>query len=300
MGAQLSISLRYLLVTLLLCGRAACAAEQPLHVLTTIKPLQLIALAVTGDAADVDVLLSADLYPHDYQLKPSARAKLARADLVFWIGPGLETFLERALTSLPAHVSVEAFQPQGNAESDAHIWMDPLEAIRIARQMSATLTRIRPERADDWRGNAQRLEVELTRLDRELAANFAGLKSRQGYLVSHDAFGGFERRYGLQHAATLSDGHELPPGPRRMMEVRGLIERGAIGCVLVEPQYDRKVIDAVIGHAAVGQNSVRRVQIDPLAKDLVIATKADTDGAAKAVMQFYRGMGQAMADCLSR
>lgn len=292
---------RYLLLVLLLCSCSAFALNRPLRVLTTIKPLQLIAMAVTGGDADVDVLLGADLSPHDYQLKPSDRTKLAGADVVFWVGPGLETFLERALTSLPAQVSVEAFQPRGGHDVDAHIWMDPLVAIGIARQMSVTLARVRPERAELWRGNAQKLEAGLTQLDHELAASFATIKQRRGYLVSHDAFGGFERRYGLLHAATLSDGHELPPGPRRMMEVRALIERGDIGCVLLEPQYDRKVIDAVVGHAVNGDSPVRRVEIDPLAKDVLIDSKPSSAGvAAKAVVQFYRGMGRAMADCMSR
>lgn len=297
---------RYLLLILLLCSCSAFAVDRPLRVLTTIKPLQLIAMAVTGDAADVDVLLGADLSPHDYQLKPSDRAKLAGADVVFWVGPGLETFLERALTSLPGEVTVDAFQPHGGYEVDAHIWMDPQVAITIARQMSVTLARIRPDQAELWRGNAQKLEAGLTQVDHELAANFSAIKQRRGYLVSHDAFAGFERRYGLQHAATLSDGHELPPGPRRMMEVRGLIERAEIGCVLLEPQYDRKIIDAVIGHPVIGDagngnGAVRRVQIDPLASDVLIGAKpSGADVAAKSMMQFYRGMGRAMADCMSR
>ena len=287
---------RYLLPILLLCCSATFAAEPPLRVLVTIKPLQLIALAITGSGADVEVLLGAEVSPHDYQLKPSDRAKLARADVVFWVGPGLETFLERALTSSQLTGFVESLQPHGGHDIDAHIWMDPQSAIAIARQMSAVLARIRPEQAGLWRSNAQKLEAGLTALDQELAAKFSAIKSRRGYLVSHDAFAGFERRYRLQHAATLSDGHELPPGPRRMLEVRTLIERGEVGCVLLEPQYDRKLINAVVGNA-----SMRRVQIDPLATDVaVVAKPVGAEVAVQAVEQFYRGMGQAMADCMSR
>jgi zinc transport system substrate-binding protein len=286
---------RSLLLFLLLSSCSAFGADR-LRVLTTIKPLQLIALAVTGGGADVDLLLSADVSPHDYQLKPSDRAKLAGAEVVFWVGPGLETFLERALTSMSAQIRVEAFQPNGGHAIDAHIWMDPQAAINIARQMSITLARIRPAQAELWRGNVQKLETGLIQLDQELTTKFGGIKQGRGYLVSHDAFAGFERRYGLQHTATLSDGHELPPGPRRMMDVRALIERGEIGCVLLEPQYDRKVIDAVIG-----QSLVKRVQIDPLAKGVRIdASPSSADAAVLAVTQFYRGVGQAMADCVSR
>ena len=53
------------------CGLVQlAAAEAPLRVLTSIKPLQLVALAVGGDAIQTEVLLDPQFSPHDYQLRP--------------------------------------------------------------------------------------------------------------------------------------------------------------------------------------------------------------------------------------
>lgn len=263
----------------------AHAAEPPLRVLTTIKPLQLLAQAIAGDQAQVEVLLDPRFSPHDYQLKPSDRQKLAHAEVVFWVGPGLEVFLERALSAVPPTVSVIALQPKGDYRTDAHIWMDPLAAIEIARRMADTLSRLRPSQTAYWTANAEHLRMQLMALDGDLKADFAGTATKPGYLVSHDGFGGFERRYGLSHAAAISDGEERPPGPRRMLEIRQLVAEGKVACVILEPQYDHKLLETVVGG-----RPLRLITVDTLGEN--IAPGAD------GVLHFYQKLGKAMQDCL--
>lgn len=267
----------------------AMAAEPPARVLTTIKPLQLLVLAVTGDdpAVHVDVLLPPQASPHDYQLKPSDRAKIAGADAVFWVGPGLELFLERVLTSSVGPKFIEAFQPNGSHHQDAHIWMDPLAATEIADRIAAGLARLRPEQAAIWQRNAADLRQRLIALDRELSGKLRGIQPKRGYLVSHDAFVGFETRYGLRHVDALSDGEERPPGPRRMATIKEAITHGAIGCALLEPQYDRKLVQALLDGSA-----VQSVVVDTLAGEIA----ADRQG----LEQFYRGLGRAFEMCLKK
>ncbi|MET0378024.1 MAG: zinc ABC transporter substrate-binding protein [Spongiibacteraceae bacterium] len=266
---------------------SAIAAEPPLRVLTTIKPLQLIALAVTGGDPDVqvDVLLAPQSSPHDYQLKPSDREKIAVADAIFWVGPGLELFLERVLTSAGDARAV-ALQPDGSHHDDAHIWMEPMAAAEIADQLVAHLAQLRPQQAAVWRRNAADLRRRLTALDRELAIVLR-VQSPQGYLVSHDAFARFESRYGLRHVAALSDGEERPPGPRRIAAIKAGIARGEIGCALLEPQYDRKTVRTVFGDTA-----VRQINVDTLAGDIA----PDREGLEK----FYRGLGRVFRECIEK
>jgi zinc transport system substrate-binding protein len=205
--------------------------------------------------------------------------------VIFWVGPGLELFLQRVLTASNGRVITEAFQPDGDHHSDAHIWMDPLAAAAIAEQMAARLIQLRPARAATWRNNAAALRQRLVALDAELGHTLRRNKAAQGYLVSHDAFGGFERRYGLQHAATLSDGEERPPGPRRIAAIREGIARGEIGCALLEPQFDRKLVQTVLGGTAVQQ-----IMVDSLAGNIAVGTRGLED--------FYRGVGRAFSACL--
>lgn len=272
-------------LALLLSGTAG--AEPAIHILTTVKPLQLIAMAVVGDdpGVRVDVLLPADVSPHDYQLKPSDRAKLTGADAIFWVGPGLEVFLERALTSAKGPV-VKAFQPDGYHHTDAHIWMDPLRAASIADHIADQLARLQPSRAEQLYRNAGELKHRLTVLNAELAQALKSMPTR-GYVVSHDAFGGFEARYGLQHAAALSDGDERPPGPRRLAAIREAVGRGEIRCALLEPQFDRKLVQTLFAGTA-----VKQVTVDTLAGNI----GANPQG----LESFYRGLGAAFTACLQK
>lgn len=270
----------------LLCAAGTVHAE-PLRVLTTIKPLQLIVLAVTGGdpSVQVDTLLPAQASPHDYQLRPSDRQKLADADIVFWVGPQLELFLERALVNAKATEAVGS-QDSDHDEAhkhDGHIWMDPLEGAELAGRVAMRLGQLRPAQADLWRANATALKQRLQRFDVELRAALPA--RRAGYIVSHDAFGPFERRYGLRHAATLSDGDERPAGPRRLAEVKQLISQGAVTCALLEPHYDRKLLATLMA-----DTTVKSLTVDTLAESSAI----DRQG----LEGFYRGLGRAFADCL--
>ena len=70
----------------------ASASSQP-AVLASIKPVAMLIKAVVGDQLAVDVLLGANISPHDYTLKFSDIRKVRNADLVVWVGPELEGVL---------------------------------------------------------------------------------------------------------------------------------------------------------------------------------------------------------------
>ncbi|MEX2629978.1 MAG: zinc ABC transporter substrate-binding protein [Tistlia sp.] len=83
---------------LLSCGSSA-AAEAP-RVVATIGPLQSLTAAVMAGVGSPALLVPGGASPHAYSLRPSEAAALQAADLVVWIGPALERFLEEGLDSL--------------------------------------------------------------------------------------------------------------------------------------------------------------------------------------------------------
>ncbi|ART83037.1 zinc ABC transporter substrate-binding protein [Oceanisphaera profunda] len=85
-------ALLLLFVPLLLSSQA-----RAVEVLTSIKPLQLIASAITQGGPEPQLLLPPGSSPHDYALRPSDVRKVKKADLVLWVGPELEVFLTRLL-----------------------------------------------------------------------------------------------------------------------------------------------------------------------------------------------------------
>lgn len=77
----------------------AARAEVP-AVVTDIPAIQSLAAQVMGDLGEPSILLDQGGDPHSYQMKPSQARALQNADLVFWIGPDLTPWLERALDSV--------------------------------------------------------------------------------------------------------------------------------------------------------------------------------------------------------
>lgn len=277
----------FLLLALLL--PAAKAGAQTPGIVASIKPLQLIAIAVTGDAAAVESLLDARFSPHDYQFRPSDREKLERADIVFWIGPGFETFLRGPLATLPARVKVVALQPPGMPlTEDGHIWMDPVQAMDIARRMADALGEAAPSQRARWRDNAERLIRALTREDEDLRRELAAAAPLRQYLVTHDTYHYFELRYGLRHAAALADNAEQPSGVRNLLHVQQLLADGTVSCVFREPQYQPKILQTLLRE----HPRLKVVTVDPMASDIAPAP----DG----IEQFYRELGRSVIRCLGR
>lgn len=95
----------------LLSSATAMAAPQAV---ASIKPVHALVAAVMQGAGEPTLLIEGAASPHDYALRPSDAAALERADVVFWIGPEVETFLEGSIATLaPNALSVDLIHTGG-------------------------------------------------------------------------------------------------------------------------------------------------------------------------------------------
>ena len=79
-------------------GPAPASAE--VKVVTSILPLHSLVAGVMEGTGDPTLLVKGGASPHAYSLTPSEARALTEADVVFWVGEDLETFLEKPLESL--------------------------------------------------------------------------------------------------------------------------------------------------------------------------------------------------------
>ena len=86
--------------TLAGAGFNSAAAAEPPRVVATIPPIHSLAAAVMAGAGEPTLLVRGNASPHGYQLRPSEAAAIQDADVVVWVGPDLETFMERPLGNL--------------------------------------------------------------------------------------------------------------------------------------------------------------------------------------------------------
>ncbi len=71
-----------------------------LNVVASIKPVHSLVAGVMGNTGTPHLLLTGSNSPHTYSMRPSDAEALSKADVVFWIGEELETFLERPISNL--------------------------------------------------------------------------------------------------------------------------------------------------------------------------------------------------------
>lgn len=91
---------------------------QATEVATSIKPLELLVRAVAGDSVKVTTLVPPGASPHTYTMRPSQRRALQDADLIFWVGPEMESFLIRLLAGEEFHDRAIALA--GDEDQDHH------------------------------------------------------------------------------------------------------------------------------------------------------------------------------------
>lgn len=79
-------------------------ADAP-NVVVSIKPIHSIVAAVMDGVAEPKLIVDGAASPHSFNLRPSNARDLQNADLVFWLGNGFETFMEKPLETLGTRAS---------------------------------------------------------------------------------------------------------------------------------------------------------------------------------------------------
>ncbi|XUY28049.1 zinc ABC transporter substrate-binding protein ZnuA [Agrobacterium sp. rho-8.1] len=97
------------IATLLLASAAMIASTNAMaapNVVVSIKPIHSLVAAIMQGVAEPELIVDGGASPHTYSLKPSNARAIENADVVFWVGDGLEKFLEKPLHSLADKATV--------------------------------------------------------------------------------------------------------------------------------------------------------------------------------------------------
>ena len=69
-------------------------------VVTSIKPIHSLASYLMDGVGKPDLIVDGYASPHGFSMKPSHAKMLQNADIIFWVGEGMENFLEKPLSSI--------------------------------------------------------------------------------------------------------------------------------------------------------------------------------------------------------
>lgn len=237
----------FLIILVFLSGSGLSQAK-PL-VLSSLKPLTLIAQEVVGNKAEVDSLLPASASHHDYPLKVSDHARLQKADVFVWIGPELESFLQKPVSNLPASKIVTIYDLKGinwpaetasisdgehhHHDHDPHIWLNPRNAVVIAEALTIKLSALDVANAQEYKANLKAFSAKMKELDEKLQGALKPF-SNVGFAVYHQGFAHFVQHYGLRQLDYLMLTPEQKPGAKHMYQLRKNLA-GNGECLFLEP-----------------------------------------------------------------
>ena len=95
----------------------------------------------------------------------------------------------------------------------------------------------------------------LDQLTTDVSAILAPVKDKP-FVVFHDAYQYFGRRFGLAIAGSITVSPENMPGADRISEVREKLKTLATACVFAEPQFDPRIIDVLIEGTRAGKGTL--------------------------------------------
>jgi zinc transport system substrate-binding protein len=75
-------------------------ANAEIKVVTSIKPIHSLASYLMDGVGKPDLIVDGFNSPHGFSMKPSHANMLQNADIIFWVGEGMENFLEKPLNSI--------------------------------------------------------------------------------------------------------------------------------------------------------------------------------------------------------
>lgn len=269
---------------LLLYTNLATSHTQKLNVLVSINPIYSLVKNVTHDLDNVDLLVNPNISPHHYQLKPSDVRKLKKADLIFIVDKNFENFLHNYLSkddlkhkvvqlshspgifSLPArnikvlntqhedthshcshhheHNHAHGHDHHHDHAIDLHLWTDTRNVGKMLNQIESSLSRINPEHSHLYKKNTSLAQKKIYKLDDEIRDILDDQVQKSHFIVFHDAYQYFEKRYNLQNAGSVA-GSNFIYGPKTLQELRNNIYKNNVKCIFAEPQFSSEMMKRI-------------------------------------------------------
>lgn len=254
------------LATTLTAGRAFAA--EPLRVVTTIQDLASITKEIGGDRVDVTAIAKGYQDPHFVEPKPSFLLLLRRAELlevvgleleIGWLPPLLDQSRNNAIRPgqagyLDISRGVEILdRPTGEVNrsmgdvhpmGNPHFWLDPANAVRIARQIRNKLVELRPADTAVFDRNLGVFINRLNDANKRWVAELAPYRGAK-IVTYHNSWPNFVRHFGLNVVDHVEPKPGIPPSPSHTLDLINTIKAQQVKAIVMEPYFDRKTPQSV-------------------------------------------------------
>ena len=129
-----------------------------------------------------------------------------------------------------------------HGEHDPHVWLDPMNAKVIVKEVTKQLVKLDPENGSKYKANSKKAIADLDALTKSIKKD---LKKDLRFVVFHDAYQYFENRFGIQVLGALTVNTDVMPGAEQLAEIREVIGHEKVNCLFSEPQFNPSIIKSI-------------------------------------------------------
>ena len=241
-------------------GTMANEKQEPYRVVTTIAQLAEPLSHITSGCVAVESLLGSGSDPHMYRLTRADVFKMRSADMLLYVGHLLEAQMIPLLNEMAATKPVyglgemlieEQLLEVAEGIYDPHLWMDPLVWREVLTLAMARISDEVPSCRSAIQMASQDYFARLDRIDQLIENSLAKVPPTQRLLVtSHDAFGYFGRRYGIEVLAIQGLSTDRQVSIRKLDQLITQLVEKDVEVVFIESSVSARNMKAVIEGAA--------------------------------------------------
>lgn len=245
-----------------------------IQIYTTVYPLSYFAERIGGDYVETSSIYPPGSNEHTFEPTQKDMINLAESDLFFYIGLGLEGFVENAKKTLASeqvklvataenisdeklHTSTsEPVLEEGHGHDDGeehdhshgdvdpHVWLSPIIAKDLALVIKDELVAQMPEQEKTFNDNYELLIADLDSLNVEFE-NMASKAATKTFFVSHAAFGYIAGQYDLEQIAVAGINSQSEPSQKELTKIVELANKLDIQYILFEQNVSSNLTSVI-------------------------------------------------------
>ena len=259
-------------VILIACGSGTTTEETTVEE-TTVDKINVLATTpmlgdflneIGGANINLTILMPPEADPHTYDPSPQDAAKIAEADLVFYVGLKYEpsalmklientSNTESVLVEVGEYINPIEFSEEGHDDhddeegheghdhgsEDPHFWFDPARVSMAVELMINKLIELDPSNEVAYKTSGDAYIKELNQLDTTISKLIETIPSENRKIITtHESLGYLEAKYGLEVLSTiipsLSSANEISPA--QLAGVLDVIEDNNVQVMFIEAE----------------------------------------------------------------
>ncbi|MDQ1144649.1 zinc transport system substrate-binding protein [Bacillus sp. SORGH_AS 510] len=232
--------------------------KEQLTIYTTVFPLQYFTERIGGKFVDVKTIYPPGADEHTFEPSQKDMMNLADSDFLFYIGLGLEGFVEKAKGTLKnenvklvsvadqlqlpkddsTHQDEEDHEHHGDV--NPHVWLDPIYSKEMAAVIRDQLSKKMPKNKGLFEKNYQQLATELDDINNQYEQAISTAKHKK-IIVTHAAFGYWEKRYGIEQISISGLSTTNEPTQKELEKIISIADHDGLHYILFEQNVHSKL-----------------------------------------------------------